>query len=1201
MAYTPLKLDGIEVINLLNKDGEQTLELTGDQGIVVSGKIQGTELEGTSLDINGSADISGSLAGLNGSLTTTANYFQLNTPSGYIQIGAMNTSHAHIYTDRASFYTNKPILVSGDTVLTSASGVMLSGNQTISGTKSFTGDVYLGNSMTDTVNVHGHLGIGDDSYPKIAYPGQNALWGGSGSTTGQIVIDLPGTLNNYDMMYMEIDIYEYSSTGATKLIVGGHNWNSSGNSNTSTTQWYNVNVQVIGALDKPVYFGRRNDGTSERRCIAIGETTSTWSYATVHVHKVHGAEFYSTAIDWVGDWNIAQTTSTSYFTKNPTTNFNSGTTLETNGSISASNLSGTNTGDQTLPTDFVSAANGGTFAGSVNVHGNVSLTGAATTSNQSRTIHFTGFDKEGTTDFSDAAYIRHTTNVGGHSGSVLQISSQNDAADGIAFTTNASAPLKWNSHEIWTAGNDGSGSGLDADTLDGQHASAFLTSLPSHNHDDRYYTETEMKDFARRGYIESQSAGNLATGWYTIAQNSGDRAFGEFQIWDTASSRHQSIIFNAAHHFGMDDSNSVTVLGNSSYSTDVFRYIRIKENGTYDGAAIQVYIDNATNGVNVAIIGGNAQTGGWALVDWLADSSSPSLISNWSGATEKTKIDLDNIHSGGIVTTGEIYAGGQTSQKKVFHTGNFTDSSSNWNTAHGWGNHASAGYLTSFDITTQTDSKYLRSNAADTASHRVVFSGCDTNNHDTIATGAGSLGSIEIFNNGSGNDAFMTFHVGGDYACYFGLDGGTNKLSVGGWSMGANSYEIYHSGNKPSLSTLGFTGATNANYITNNNQLTNGAGYITSSSLSGYATTSSTVDKANGLAEVGYGTDEMTFQQLSSSFAGYTGGWANYFIGNHGNGSNYYNTVHIMPFWGTPQYSRLEGNTLKGPFNYITDEKDTTTNYTLGASKFQQHNNSGRYLIPSGTSLLETINLYGSAPLSLTSRYGGYGDICGYGGRMLGYSRGAAGATLGVNKVGQVFEYEKIFTFKVTGSGWVNRATNPYKVLQAPGTDKMIIVDEFLVYIDYETRTGIGNGAHVARSYEAAAYSVGFYENETGQSQNTAAHGIGGTFYTLGVMPGGFMNNTSDRAYYRDVPVHQSALIANRSLFWKTSRNCSSSNVPGGAHYIKIKYRVVDISEEFSNAGTDQTIGSSSYHGQYAYNADGGKAFNDSGQASNAC
>ena len=103
-------------------------------------------------------------------------------------------------------------------------------------------------------------------------------------------------------------------------------------------------------------------------------------------------------------------------------------------------------------------------------------------------------------------------------------------------------------------------------------------------------------------------------------------------------------------------------------------------------------------------------------------------------------------------------------------------------------------------------------------------------------------------------------------------------------------------------------------------------------------------------------------------------------------------------------------------------------------------------------------------------------------------------------------------------------------------------------------------------------------------------------------MPGGFMNNTTDRGYYRDVPVHQSALIANRSLFFKTHRNCTSiNNAPGGAHYIKIKYRVVDISEEFSNAGTDYTIDSSSYHGQYAHNADGGKQYNDSGQESGVC
>ena len=32
-----IKQDGIEIINILNKDGEQTLATTGDQGIVVNG------------------------------------------------------------------------------------------------------------------------------------------------------------------------------------------------------------------------------------------------------------------------------------------------------------------------------------------------------------------------------------------------------------------------------------------------------------------------------------------------------------------------------------------------------------------------------------------------------------------------------------------------------------------------------------------------------------------------------------------------------------------------------------------------------------------------------------------------------------------------------------------------------------------------------------------------------------------------------------------------------------------------------------------------------------------------------------------------------------------------------------------------------------------------------------------------------------
>ena len=47
----------------------------------------------------------------------------------------------------------------------------------------------------------------------------------------------------------------------------------------------------------------------------------------------------------------------------------------------------------------------------------------------------------------------------------------------------------------------------------------------------------------------------------------------------------------------------------------------------------------------------------------------------------------------------------------------------------------------------------------------------------------------------SSNDAFMAFHISGQYAVNFGLDSVTNDLFVGGWSMGNNSYKIWHEGN----------------------------------------------------------------------------------------------------------------------------------------------------------------------------------------------------------------------------------------------------------------------------------------------------------------------------------------------------------------------------------------------------------------------
>ena len=73
----------------------------------------------------------------------------------------------------------------------------------------------------------------------------------------------------------------------------------------------------------------------------------------------------------------------------------------------------------------------------INGSGNIEFDGPVTTTNQGRGIYWTGYDKEGTTDLSDSAHILHTTNSGGLSGSVIEIKSHNDAADGVNFVVNA--------------------------------------------------------------------------------------------------------------------------------------------------------------------------------------------------------------------------------------------------------------------------------------------------------------------------------------------------------------------------------------------------------------------------------------------------------------------------------------------------------------------------------------------------------------------------------------------------------------------------------------------------------------------------------------------------------------------------------------------------------------------------------------------
>lgn len=88
------------------------------------------------------------------------------------------------------------------------------------------------------------------------------------------------------------------------------------------------------------------------------------------------------------------------------------------------------------------------------------------------------------------------------------------------------------------------------------------------------------------------------------------------------------------------------------------------------------------------------------------------------------------------------------------------------------------------------------------------------------------------------------------------------------------------------LGDLGYTGATNANYITNNNQLTNGAGYITGvTNISGNAGTATKLQTARTIAGVSFdGSANISLNNNAiTNGAGYTTYSSNQTLNNNSN------------------------------------------------------------------------------------------------------------------------------------------------------------------------------------------------------------------------------------------------------------------------------------------------------------------------------
>ena len=128
--------------------------------------------------------------------------------------------------------------------------------------------------------------------------------------------------------------------------------------------------------------------------------------------------------------------------------------------------------------------------------------------------------------------------------------------------------LNYNGNTVWHAGNDGSGSGLDADTVDGIQGANVQT------------------------YNAEYSTVINADGWYTIAEYGSGRAQGVFYIFDIDSSRHNWVEAHVLWSFG---NGGVVTCNSGRHGTSTIRHIRLlydTTNQTYGGVKVQVYCEN---------------------------------------------------------------------------------------------------------------------------------------------------------------------------------------------------------------------------------------------------------------------------------------------------------------------------------------------------------------------------------------------------------------------------------------------------------------------------------------------------------------------------------------------------------------------------------------------------------------------------------
>ena len=590
-----------------------TDNVTVTDNIALGGTISG----GTTITSSGNITTSGgSFVGTSGHVQTAGAYF-----SGDIRVLNNAGDGWNVFADR----TNGKYVLSAITTVNVDSGYLVGGTAVINSSRGLT-NITSGNIAGNlTIDYTGN-GTNDAG---IAVFNDSSDWGikidKDGSATYGLMISADGNYPFYVTNAAGTEIFRIISGGATTQL---------GNStigNSSTAARYRAHYSDGAYMDLEGYGLVMNRGASYIRpssdgdkTLYIGGADASLDWSSIHFRSSNGlymtgTQFLDTNRNLVniGTINTGQGATEVHLMNQNVRSSDSPTfqnltvqgNLNLTGDINSYNVTDLDVVDKTITLGVGGTASANDGGGIVVDGANAKLTwnntgywqmnkklafnDTATTTNQGLGLFWTGFDKEGTSDSTDNAKIIHTTNIGGHSGSVLVIESQNDANDGIAFITNASSRLKHNSNNIFTdayhpnadtlttartiAGTSFDGSAnidisydnltnkpsniSNSDTVDGLHAASFIRSDAGDTASGTYIfsrtTTTPAIDI-------SGHAGAGAYNYFMRAGNDGGNKAVHFVNGSTRSADH------GANAYVIRNDGGIFVLGKTDYATKIY-------------------------------------------------------------------------------------------------------------------------------------------------------------------------------------------------------------------------------------------------------------------------------------------------------------------------------------------------------------------------------------------------------------------------------------------------------------------------------------------------------------------------------------------------------------------------------------------------------------------------------------------------------